>query len=93
MSDTSPRAGGWPIRHRGTRRRTRWRSLIFAAGVTLGQLGPELHRVERQAPPYVLLLPGEPHFLSKREIVGMTILTESLDFAAPDQGRFFDNPN
>lgn len=72
---------------------TRWRCLVFAAGVALRQLGPASVREERQAPPYVLLLPGEPPGLSVREIAGGTILTESLDLAAPHQARRTDNPN
>lgn len=67
--------------------------MVFAAGVALRQLGPASDREERQSPPYVLLLPGEPPGLSVREIAGGTILTEFLDLSVPHRAGRIDSPN
>ena len=93
MTETFPRPVDGFRQSARHRRQTFWRCLVFAAGVALRQLGPASVREERQTPPYVLLLPGEPPGLSVREIAGGTILTESLDLAAPDRSRHTDNPN
>lgn len=73
--------------------RARFRSLIIAASVAYRQLGPTLERVDRPSPPHVLLLPTAADGLSTREVVGATILTESLDLAEAERARLIDNPN
>lgn len=83
-----PQSGTWM-----TRVGVRFRGLILAAGVAYRQLGPALETVERPTPPYVLLLPVTFDGLSRREITGATILTESLDLTAPDSIRLIDNAN
>lgn len=83
-----PRSGNWKIHVVD-----RFRGLVLAAGVAYRQLGPALETVERPTPPYVLLLPVTIGGLSRREITGATILTESLDLSEPDSIRLIDNAN
>ncbi len=82
------RSGIWMIRIV-----VRFRGLILAAGVAYRQLGPALETVERPTPPYVLLLPVTMGGLSRREVTGATILTESLDLSGPDSIRLIDSSN
>lgn len=77
----------------GKRAGNRWRSLIFAAGVTLHHLGATVERSERVIPPYVLLLPDNPRRFSEREVVGTMVLTGSLDLSDPDDVRLAGNQN
>lgn len=80
-------------RTRTSQIRVRFRSLIVAAGVAYQQLGPALETVEHPIPPYVLLLPASSDGLSRREITGATVLTETLDLSAQDSIRLIDNAN
>lgn len=73
--------------------RNRWRGLVFAAGVALGQIGPGSERPERSSPPYMLLLTDSEKDLWLRETVGATVLTESLDLADPQRPRLICNQN
>ena len=73
--------------------RNRWRGLVFAAGVALGQIGPGPEPPERSNPPYVVLLTDSEKDLSLREVVGATVLTESLDLAHPQRPRLIRNQN
>lgn len=73
--------------------RNRWRGLVFAAGVTLSQLDRSIEHGDRASPPYVILLPDEPHRLSRTEIIGDTVLTEPLDITLRDRRRLTDSVN
>ncbi|CAA9581892.1 MAG: hypothetical protein AVDCRST_MAG87-3467 [uncultured Thermomicrobiales bacterium] len=93
MRDPSPQSGDVPRQAHWHRRRSFWRCLVFAAEVALRQLGPAPVREDRQAPPYVLLLPGESAGFSTREVAGGAILTEALDLSVPHRAPSIDNPN
>lgn len=91
-NDTEARSGSTAGKH-SKRPGDRWRGLIFAAGVALHQVGANVDREERITPPYVLLLPDNRSRFSQRELIGDTILTDSLDLLDPNDIRLAGNQN
>jgi hypothetical protein len=67
------------------RMRHYWRALIIAAGVSLGQVGPEDFSRHRAPHAIVRLVPAEDTGFSAKERIGSLVLT--TEFKASDPSR------
>lgn len=56
-----------------------WQSMVFAAGVSVGQLGASVDSEEEHHPPHVLMIGEESGRFAPAEVTDRQVLTTPLD--------------